>query len=63
MVRGPAMRTWPRVTSKKRATSATYSRPLFLSQGSLPLNDPLADGANGTNVLHGILRQQCFTLR
>src|SRR6478672_8724658 len=30
------MITWPRVMSKKRATSATYSLPLLPSHGSLP---------------------------
>src|SRR5215470_5115512 len=38
MVVGPATMTWPSVTSKKRATSATYSRPLLPSQGSLPFS-------------------------
>src|SRR4029079_13680255 len=32
------MITWPFVMSKKRATSATYSRPLLPSQGSLPFS-------------------------
>src|SRR6516162_5878357 len=32
------MITWPLVMSKNRATSATYSRPLLASQGSLPFS-------------------------
>ena len=38
MVVGPAISTAPRVMSKKRATSATYSLPLLPSQGSLPFS-------------------------
>src|SRR6476661_6746981 len=36
MVFGPATSTWPRVTSKKRSTSATNAAPFAPSHGSRP---------------------------
>src|SRR5262245_21086721 len=70
MVIGPAMMTCPRVTSKNRATSATYSRPLLPSQGSLPLSPswprwPIAHMARTSAKLfsfRSIHKPNCVTL-
>ena len=45
------MTTWPRVSSKKRSTSAIYSRPRWPSQGRRPRrpNWP-ADGDDGADI-------------